>query len=43
LKEVDMEREKWVTELEVDATEDALPQAAREGALAVLDLLQMLP
>merc|ERR1719321_771153 len=43
LKEVDMEREKWVTELEVDATDDALPQAAREGALAVLDLLQMLP
>jgi nucleoside-diphosphate kinase len=43
LKEVDMEREKWVTELEVDATEDALPQAAREGALAVLQNLQMLP
>jgi nucleoside-diphosphate kinase len=43
LKEVDMEREKWVTELEIDATDDALPQAAREGALAVLDLLQMLP
>jgi nucleoside-diphosphate kinase len=43
MKEVDMEREKWVTELEVDATDDALPQAAREGALAVLDLLQMLP
>merc|ERR1719375_2332118 len=43
LKEVDMEREKWVTNLEIDATDDALPQAAREGALAVLDLLQMLP
>jgi hypothetical protein len=43
LASVDMEREKWVTELEVDATDDALPQAAREGALAVLDLLSMLP
>jgi hypothetical protein len=43
MNSVDMEREKWVTELAIDATDDALPQAAREGAMTVLELLQMLP
>merc|ERR1719389_1319188 len=43
LKEVDMERERWVTNLEIDATDGPLPEAAREGSLAALDVLGMLP
>ena len=38
-----MERDRWVTNLEIDATDGPLQEAAREGSLAALDVLGMLP
>jgi len=43
LSDNDMERDRWVTNLEIDATDGPLPEAAREGSLAALDVLGMLP
>jgi hypothetical protein len=42
LKDVDMEREKWVTELEIDAIDDTLSQAAVVPAQSCLETLGML-